>query len=414
MTDQAAPRRALRVTIIAGEPSGDALGDGLMRALRQLLHEGVDFSGIGGERMQAEGLKSWFPIDDLSVMGLVEVLPRARRILRRIDETVKRIKASPPDLLITIDSPGFTHRVIRRLGTQRSFPVVHYVAPTVWAWKPGRAKKLAKLVDHLLVLLPFEPPHFEAQGLHTTFVGHPAVETLAAAREREQGAARGLGFRKRYDIPEKARLVAVLPGSRRGEVGKLWPIFAAALERLKGDHPNLHIVIPTVPGVAGMVVSASHGLPFPATVVQAAEERYEAMVAAEVALAASGTATLELGLAETPTVLAYRVNPLTAAIVRRMIKTPFAGLVNILLGRAVMPEFLQENCKPLQIAAALAKLLDSPSARQEQVAASRDVAAKLGAGEGTPPSQRAAKAALKALLDWQNRRTALSQTARNS
>lgn len=391
--------KALHIALVAGEPSGDALGEGLIRALRQMHPGAVRFSGIGGERMQAEGFASLFPIAELAVMGLVEVLPRARRILQRLDQLAEQLRADPPDVLVTIDSPGFTHRLAKRLR-ERSFPIVHYVAPTVWAWRPGRAKTLAGLVDHLLTLLPFEPPYFEREGLSAECVGHPAVETIAAARRvAAEEAAAGNGFRQRFQIPLDAPLLAMLPGSRRGEVGKLLPVFSAAIAKLAEKHPALQVVIPAVPDVAPMVLNVLPNLAVPARVVVAPAERYQAMLAADLALAASGTATLELGLAETPTVLAYRVNRITAAIVRRMLKVPYAGLVNILDNREAMPEFLQEKCRPDTLAEALGRLLESPAIRAGQLAACRRVGEMLGLDESGAvrmpgPNQRAAVAVL--------------------
>lgn len=386
--------RPLRVALLAGEPSGDVLGAGLMRALREETGGAVRFSGIGGEQMAEEGLHSLFPIADLAVMGLVEVLPRARALLRRIERTAQFLLNDPPDIVVTIDSPGFTRRVAQKLAV-RSFPLVHYVAPTVWAWRPGRARRLARLYDHLLAVLPFEPPYFEVVGLPTTFVGHPAVETLRAAREREAAAAaKGRGFRQRHGLAADVRLLAVMPGSRRGEVTRLLPVFSEVLARLKNDGLNLHLLLPTVGTVAETVKAAAAALPYPATVLDRADERYAAMLAAEAALAASGTATLELGLAGTPTVLAYKVNPLTAAIVRRLIRIPYAGLVNILQKRLVMPEFLQQDCRADLIAPALKALLTDPAERQRQIEACAAVAGQLGADEALSPSHRAARAVL--------------------
>lgn len=383
--------RPLRIALIAGEPSGDVLGAGLMRALRQETGGHVAFSGVGGAQMVAEGLESLFPIGELSVMGLVEVLPRVRLLLRRIDQTARFLQADPPDIVVTIDSPGFTRRVAQRLMV-RSFPLIHYVAPTVWAWRPGRAQRLAKLYDHLLVLLPFEPPYFEAVGLPTTFVGHPAVETIAQARQAEQSAP--ASFRQRHGIMEEARILAVLPGSRKGEVTRLLPVFTDVLQRLKAYGIPLHVVMPTVETVAELVKAAAPSLPLPTTVLEESKERYAAMIAAEAALAASGTATLELGLAETPTVLAYKVNPITAMIVRRLIRTPYAGLVNILQKREVMPEFLQEHCRAELISPALLRLLTEPSARAAQIDGCRAVVAQLGGDEEAGPNLRAARAVL--------------------
>lgn len=386
--------RRLRVAVLAGEPSGDVLGASLMRALRAETDNRVDFMGTGGALMEAEGLHSLFPIADMAIMGVVELLPKARFLLGRIDEAAKFVLRESPDVVVTIDSPGYTRRVMQRVPG-RSFPIVHYVAPTVWAWRPGRARRLARLCDHLLALLPFEPPYFEAVGLPTTFVGHPAVETLAAARRTEAAAeAAGEGFRQRHGIAANVRLLALMPGSRRGEVKKLLPVFTEALQQVKTAGIPLHLVIPTVETVAEMVKAALPSLPFPATVLETAPERYAGMLAAEVALAASGTATLELGLAGTPTVLAYKVNPITAAIMRRFIKIPYVGLVNILQQRVVMPEFLQQDCAAEKIAPALLQLLTDPAAHQRQIDGCAEVAAQLGAEDPVPPAHRAARAVL--------------------
>lgn len=391
-----ADNRKLRVALLAGEPSGDVLGASLMRALRAETGDRIEFIGTGGALMEAEGLRSLFPIADMAVMGLVELLPKARVLLDRIDQAARFVQAESPDVLVTIDSPGYTKRVMRRL-TVRSFPIVHYVAPTVWAWRPGRARRLAQLCNHLLALLPFEPPYFEVVGLPTTFVGHPAVEMLASARKAEAAAeAAGQGFRQRHGIPADARLLALMPGSRKGEVTKLLPVFTEVMKQVKTAGIPLHLVIPTVETVSDTVKAAVSALPFPATVLESAPERNAAMLAAEVALAASGTATLELGLAGTPTVLAYKVNPITAAIMRRFIKIPYVGLVNILQQRVVMPEFLQQDCTAEKIAPALLQLLTDTAARQRQTDGCAAVAAQLGADDPVPPAHRAARAVLAA------------------
>lgn len=394
MDNVRADDRKLRVALLAGEPSGDVLGASLMRALRAETGGRVEFIGTGGALMQAEGMHSLFPIADMAIMGMVELLPKARFLLDRIDQAAKFVLQESPDVVVTIDSPGYTRRVMQRVPG-RNFPIVHYVAPTVWAWRPGRARRLARLCNHLLALLPFEPPYFEVVGLPTTFVGHPAVETLASTRKVEAAAdAAGQSFRQRHGISADTRLLVLMPGSRRGEVKTLLPVFTEVLQRVKAAGMPLHLVIPTVETVAEMVKSALPSLPFRATVLETAPERYAAMLAAEVALAASGTATLELGLASTPTVLAYRVNSITAAIMRRFIKIPYVGLVNILQQRVVMPEFLQQDCTADKIAPALLQLLTDPVARQRQIDGCAAVAAQLGADDPVPPAHRAARAVL--------------------
>ena len=266
----------------------------------------------------------------------------------------------------------------------RDVPLIHYVAPTVWAWRPERAKKIAAFLDHLLVILPFEPPWFEREGLACSFVGHSIIES---------GADRGDGpaFRQRHGLGHADRLIAVLPGSRTTELKRLLPDFSATLARLAVSHPGLVAVVPAVPHLAERVRKAVAGWPVRTIVVEGDEEKYGAFAAAEVALAASGTVALELALARLPAVIAYRLNRLTVALYRHLIKTKYANLVNIMHDRMVVPELLQENCTPDKLAAALATLLDDPAARASQIAALATVDEWLGAG-GPPPSARAADA----------------------
>ena len=286
MTAEATP---LRLFVIAGEPSGDLLGARLMAAVKRRADRPVRFVGIGGERMVAEGLESLFPMEELALFGVVELLPRLPRLIWRLHQTVAAIRDQMPDAVLTIDSPGFTFRVGRRLRQGRhpvrEVPLIHYVAPTVWAWRPERARKIAAFLDHLLVLLPFEPPWFEREGLATTYVGHPIVEG---------GADRGdaAGFRRRHGIDAGSRLLAVLPGSRMTELGRLLPDFGGALERLAPQYPNLVAVVPTLPRVAATV--RAHRC-FPSSVCM--RELHEAQVQARIRIpscirsgAGSGTA----------------------------------------------------------------------------------------------------------------------------
>src|SRR5205823_8344848 len=239
------------IFIVAGEPSGDALGGALIRALRKRTGGRMRVAGIGGESMAEQGVASLVPLSDLAVAGIAEVLPRAPLILRRVRETVQAIRQLRPDAVVTIDSSGFSWRIAHRLRRHgERLPLIHYVAPMVWAWRPGRARRMARWYDHLLTLLPFEPPYFQAVGLACTYVGHPVVES---------GADRGDGpaFRQRYDIDPDATLITVLPGSRRGEVHRLLPVFRAAIERLRQRFPALHVVIPTVSTVHEEVAAAA-------------------------------------------------------------------------------------------------------------------------------------------------------------
>lgn len=374
------------IFLVAGEPSGDVLGGRLMAALAEATGGAARFAGVGGEAMAGEGLRSLFPMAELSVMGLVEILPRARALLRRIAEVADAVRADSPDVVVTIDSPGFAFRLARRLKGS-GVALVHYVAPSVWAWRPGRAAKVARLYDHLLTLLPFEPPYFEPHGLACTFVGHPAVA------EAEPGD--GAGFRARHDIPADAPLLAVLPGSRLGEVGRLLPVFGAALASLAGRVPGLRAAVATVPAVAETVAAAAAGWPLPVAIT-GADGRADVFAAANAAIAASGTVTVELAAAATPMVICYRMAPATMWIARRLVRVPHIGLANLVLGRGAVPELIQEACTPAAVAAEAERLLVDPVARDAQIEALAEAVAALGAGhgDGETPSRRAARAVL--------------------
>jgi lipid-A-disaccharide synthase len=382
----AGDERSPLVFLIAGEPSGDQLGARLMAALKAETDGRIRFAGVGGEAMARQGLASLFPIDELAVMGLVEVLPHARRIYRRIRETAAAVRAARPDVLVTIDSPSFTLRVSRRLKGS-GIRLVHYVAPSVWAWKPWRARQMAGYLDHLLALLPFEPPYFEKHGLATTFVGHPAVE--AAGTARLDGAA----FRAQRAIPPEAPVLCVLPGSRRGEVGRMAPVFGRTLDLLAGRFSGLRALVPTVGTVADMVEEAVRDWPVPAEVLREADAKHGAFAAADAALAASGTVAVELAVAGLPAVIAYRVNPITAFLAARLIRVEHVSVVNLVLEREVQPERLQGRCTPSELAAALEPLLHDPAARRAQREGCAAAAGLLGL-DGPAPSLRAARGVL--------------------
>ncbi len=377
----------LRIYIIAGEPSGDALGARLLGALR----EGgpVEAAGVGGELMAGEGVASLFPQAETAVMGLFEVLPRARRLLRRMDETVADILRFRPDAVVTIDSGGFNKGVARRL-IAAGCPAarIHYVAPMVWVWAPGRARRMAPLFDHLMTLWPFEPPLFEREGLAATFVGHSLIEAAPG---------NGEAFRSRHGIAPESTLLAVLPGSRSGEVRRLLPVFREALERLADNAPGLHLAVPTVGTVAGRVRDAVAGWPWPVTVTLGEEEKQDAFAASRAALGASGTVALELALAGVPQVTAYRLNPATALIGRVAVRTRLFCPVNIVLDRPVVPELIQGDCRPGPLARALRPLLTEEEAREAQLAAFRELAGMLGGGGR--PSRRAAETVRRIVLE---------------
>lgn len=375
------PAHPLKIFVVAGEPSGDVLGAKLMAALRDIAGEGVAFSGVGGERMTAAGLRSLFPLEDIAVMGFLQVVPKLPRILSRIRETVSAIAANRPDVVVTIDAPSFTLRVAEQ-ARQAGVTVVHYVAPQYWAWRPGRMRKLSRRVDHLMALFPFEPAFFAASGVPTHYVGHPAIEGASSARDPAS-------FRTRHRIAPDATVLAVLPGSRGHLVERMLPIYADALALLSRGR-TLHAVVPTVVARRDRIVAAAAGWPIPATIVDVPEEKGDAIAAAAAALTVSGTITTELAVAGVPMVVAYRGDEISARVARRLIKVRYAAMPNLILDRAAVPELLQWDCTPEKLATELARLLDDPSARAAQREALAEVGRRLGVG-GEKPSVRAAR-----------------------
>lgn len=374
------------IYIIAGEPSGDLIGGRLMAALQHRTP--VRFAGIGGESMAAQGLTSLFPMSDLSVMGLVEVLPRLPRILGRIRQTVADIERLRPDAVVTIDSWGFTGRVQRAIQTRLPhIPRIHAVAPMVWAWKPGRTKTLARVLDLLLCLLPFEPAWFTREGLAAIHVGHPVIENGA---DRGSGAA----FRARHAIAPEAPLLVVLPGSRHSETARMLPVFGESVRLLAARHPGLTVVVPTVPGVAAEVRAAVAGWGLPVLVVEGSE-KFDAFAAGTAAIAASGTVALELAMAGLPFLVAYKVSPLSAFVATRFLglALQYACLVNIVMDAPVVPELLQHECRPDRLAEAAHRLIADPGVRAAQKGGAAEAMRRLGLG-GESPGARAADAVL--------------------
>ncbi|TDI31639.1 MAG: lipid-A-disaccharide synthase [Acidobacteria bacterium] len=376
------------VFIVAGEYSGDNLGAVLMAAMKRLTGARVRFAGVGGPAMAREGLDSIFPMSDLAVMGLAEILPRARLLLRRLKMTVGAVRELQPDLVLTVDSPGFSLRLgerIRGLG----IPRVHYVAPQLWAWNSRRGRKLTRQVDHLLALFPFEPEFFAQYGVPCRFVGHPIVEYGVDGGD-------GKVFRERHAIPADATVVAILPGSRESEVRRLLPVFGDVVARLAGKRPDLVAVVCAVDSQAGGIARGTANWPVPVIVVSETAEKYDAFAACAAAVTKSGTITLELALAGVPMVVAHKVSGLTALIARRLLHVSHVSMVNLLVGESLVPELLQEHCRARGIAAEIEKLLDEPAARKAQLSGFQRAVASLG-GTTPPPSERAAQAVLALL-----------------
>lgn len=351
-----------------------------MAGLRALAP--VEFAGIGGPLMQAEGMESLFPMEELSVMGIAEVLPKYFALKRRIRQTADAVLASGAEALVTIDSPDFCLRVATLVKAARpEFRTIHYVAPSVWAWRPGRAAKMAKVIDHVLALLPFEPPYMTAAGMTCDFVGHPVVaEPRATAEEKAAFAGKG-------------PLLLALPGSRRGEVTRLAPVFGAVVGRLKATHPDLRVALPTVRGVAGLVRELTAGWAVQPEIIEDAARKRGAFAAADVALAASGTVSLELAANGRPMVIAYDMHPLTLWLMRRAALVDTVTLVNLVSETRVVPEFIGPDCRADLIAPALEAVLADPSAQRAAMALTME---RLGRG-GEPPGLRAARSVLAAL-----------------
>lgn len=376
------------VYLVAGEASGDALGARLMSTLRAQRPE-LQFAGIGGRLMEAQGLTSLFPMHDLALMGLIEVLPKLRLLRARMVQTQADIVSRRPDIVVTIDSPGFTLRLLKRLAPN-GVRTIHYVAPQVWAWRQGRVRSYRGLWRDLLCLLPFEPAFFAEHGLAAQFVGHPVLESAIAGGDRT-------AFRSRHNLTEKAPILLLLPGSRLGELQRMAPLFGKTLELLLGSFPTLVPVVIAAPAISCEVEHAcASWIRSPIIVIDDVEKR-DAYAAATAALTKSGTGNLELALAGVPMVVGYRVNPLTAAIARRYIKVPYASLVNLLSDCELVPERIQERGTPVAFADALRPLLDEGPAADAQRAGFKALLARLRPPEGTP-SEAAAKAVL-AVLD---------------
>lgn len=375
---------AVKLFLVAGEPSGDRLGAALMAGLSQLA-PGVVFEGVAGPLMQAQGMTSLFPMQELSVMGIAEVLPKYRALKRRIRETAQAVLDSGARALITIDSPDFCLRVARIVKAARpDLRTIHYVAPSVWAWRPGRAAKMATVIDHVLALLPFEPPYMTAAGMTCDFVGHPVVaEPLAAPAERAAFAGAG-------------PLLLALPGSRRGEVARLAPVLGDVLGRVRAVHPGLRVVLPTLPAIEGMVRDLTAHWPVTPQIITDPGAKRGAFAAADAALAASGTVSLELAANACPMVIAYRLHPISHWLMQRAALIDTVTLVNLVSETRAVPEFLGPACTADRITPALLALLSDGPARAAQRAAMALTMQRLGQG-GERPGLRAARSVLGAL-----------------
>lgn len=378
--------RPLKAFLVAGEESGDQLGGALMEALAARAPEGMAFSGVGGARMGRAGLESLFPMEDLTAIGVAAVLARLPRILRRLKQTVDAVLADPPDVLVLIDAPDFTHRVAARVrAANPDIPIVKYVSPTVWVWRSGRAAAMRPYVDHLLALLPFEPQvHRALGGPPTTYVGHPLLERLGELRPSAEEAARR---------DAQPPLVLVLPGSRRREITRLGADFGWALGRLAKTQA-MDLVLPTLPRLKGLIEETIAPWPVKPRIVVGEAEKLAAFRSARAALAASGTVTLELALSGVPMVAAYRIGWLEAQVGRRLLQGTSVILANRVIGEDVVPELLQEFLTVPVLADALARTIADTPLRARQLAgfARLDEIFAIGTEH---PSVKAARVVLK-------------------
>jgi lipid-A-disaccharide synthase len=373
---------ALKIFLIATEESGDRLGANLMKVLRQRLGGAVQFVGIGGQSMAREGLASLFPIEELSIMGLAAVVKQLPMILRRIRQTAAEVTDISPDILVIIDSPDFTHRVARRVRARdASIPIVAYVSPSVWAWRPGRARAMRRYVDHVMALLPFEPEEYRRlDGPPCSYVGHPLSEQTGALRP-------GVDEQKRRDRPPPVLLV--LPGSRRSEIRHHMAVFGETLGRLQAQGVAFEPVLPTMPHLEQAVADAVKGWAVQPRVVIGEQDKRAAFRIARAALAKSGTSTLELALAGVPMVAAYRGGAIEAWIIQSSIRSSSMILANLVIGENVVPEFIQKDCTAEKLAPSLREVLVDSPARRRQVEAFGRIDSIMSTGDRVPSARAA-------------------------
>ena len=352
------------IFISAAETSGDVFGAHIMRALKENASESLQFIGVGGPLMHAEGLETLFPMEDIVAFGIFAVIAKLRLILKRMKEVVHYITSHKLDAIITIDGPDFHFRVLKKIKALKGdslSPRFHFVAPSVWAWRPGRAKKIADLMDVLFCLLPFEPKYFKPHGLKAIFIGHPLVDNVRYVKEEASN------FRKTHKIADHEKAILLLPGSRKYEVKSLLPLMIEAAQKFSTERDDLKWIFPIAPHMRPIADEYLGSFKDKIIFVEGDEDaKYQAFSAADFAIAASGTVSLELALTKTPHIICYKMAKITAMIAKRLIKTPFANLVNILLKREAVPELLQENCTADKIFVKMHEMIDDPKALSQQ------------------------------------------------
>lgn len=391
MTEQS-KQTVNKIFMIAGEPSGDVLGGHMMAALKKASGGPVAFEGVGGDHMRVQGLKSLLPMNEICVMGIWEVVWQIPRLIKLINGMVEEIEKRQPDVLVTIDLPDFNFEVGKRLKARGIFKGrhIHYVAPSVWAWRPGRAEKIASFLDGLICLYPFEPPFFTKHNLETFYAGHPMVETDIDKASAER-------FRSEYDIPDGVPTLGVFFGSRIGEFERMSGTLTETVKAIKEIYPDLHLIIPTLPHLEYEILQIVSHIECPAFVVTDPAMKWDAFKAADVAVAVSGTVGLELAYAGVPHVIAYKAHVVTWLAIKSLVKVKYAHLANLLLDAPVVPEFLQFQCSPLLISGALLKLFKIPALREKQKEKFMALRALMGAGQEKLPSERAAAFVLQSL-----------------
>jgi len=376
--------------IIAGEASGDLLGSKIINEIKLQLPQS-DFIGVGGKLMKESGLKSIFPMEDLSVMGFLEVLPHIPKLIKRINFTAQEIIDQKPDYIITIDSPDFCFRVIKKINNLTKAKKIHLIAPSVWAYREGRAKKIAKLYDLLLAILPFEPPYFEKYGLKTIFVGHPIVED---APDFSQKKIINSNFRLSKKISESDLIIYLTPGSRISEVKKIFPQFIGAVNLLSKEFSNLKIIIPTVEKTKSIIEELSKNLQMEYFVIDNTQKK-DALFSANYALAKSGTNTIEISLYNVPMIIAYKVNFITYLILKILVKIKYANLINLIMNKEIITEMLQMDCESKKLFLKLRELISNNNIAEFQIKNSQEALKIMGLGS----KDNAIKKSVQAILN---------------
>ena len=353
---------AKKIFMIAGEDSGDNVGASLIKKIREKTPD-IIINGIGGNSMQSQGLKSLFPMKEISLMGFLEILPHLPNLIKRINQTTSEIIDQNPESVVTIDSPGFNFRVVKKLR-KKGFKgkVIHAVAPSVWAYKPERAKKCAKLFDHMLCILPWEPPYFKKEGLEATFIGHPLFEEIKYIGETEKNL-----LKEKYNIKKEEKLISLLPGSRKSEIKKLIPIYIETAKLLLKEIPNLKFAILATETLEEEVKKHLSKFPKGTVIESDKEEKRKILQISDAGIVKSGTISLEVAALGCPHLICYKVNPISAWLVKKMINIDFVNLINISANKEIIPELLQEKCRPKNITTEVLKILDNKSSKIENL-----------------------------------------------